>query len=161
MKKYGKWIVRILLTALTAATVTFIFCHSAVDAEVSTEQSDAAMGWIDGILRCFGIEAEMSELVIRKLAHFIEYFVLGILLSLTAYAYVRRRGRMLLIALPAGLAIAVIDELIQLGSEGRACEVRDMLLDYCAVLTASLMIMLILYLTARRREKKQIRKEGT
>lgn len=159
LKKHRSLIISIILTALTAAVIGYIFYHSSLDAVESTVQSDSVMDGLGGFLRIFGIDAELSEHVIRKLAHFTEYFALGALLCLTAYSYVRRRGRMLLIALPSGLAVAVCDELIQLGSEGRSCEVRDMLLDYCAVLTAALTVTLILYLVSRRKEKKMKLKE--
>ena len=157
MKKHRLLIIRIILTTLTAAVICYIFFHSSLDAEESTVKSDSVMGWLDNILRFFGIDAELSEHVIRKLAHFTEYSALGAMLCLTAFSYVRRRGRMLLIALPAGLAVAVCDELIQLGSAGRSCEVRDMLLDYCAVLTAALIVTLILYLIDRHKDKKRLR----
>lgn len=159
MKKERLWIMRIVLTVMTVAVIAFIFGRSTLSADGSTEESDFMLGWLNGILSRFGL-GEIDDYFVRKLAHFAEFFVLGALLCATAYSYLLRRGKMLLAALSAGLAVAVADELIQLGSEGRACEVRDMLLDYCAVLTAALCAMLILYLVGSRKSKRS-KKEGT
>ena len=151
-------VIRIVLTVLTVAMIGFIFSNSMADADDSSEQSGALLRWINGVLRSVGL-GELSEHFIRKTAHFTEYFVLGALLSATAFAYLRRRGRMLCAALPAGLAVAVIDELIQLSSAGRSCEIGDMALDFCAVLAASLLVMLIPY-RHDRKKKQPDAKEG-
>ena len=50
-----------------------------------------------------------------------------------------------------GLIIAVCDELIQLTSPGRACQLADMLLDLCGVLTGALIILLIFRKSKMRR----------
>ena len=161
MKKNRLIVLRIVLTALTAAMIGFIFLNSMKNADDSSAQSGALLARINGVLHWLGISRELSQHFIRKTAHFTEYFVLGSLLCATAYAYVRRRGRMLCIALPAGLCTAVIDELIQSGSAGRSCEIADMALDFSAVVTASLIAVLILYLRRRRKGKKLRDKEGT
>lgn len=147
-------ILRIILTALSVAAVAYIFHHSMMNADDSTVQSDSVMGGLNGFLSALGIPVTLSEYFIRKTAHFVEYFVLGGLLSATAWVYVHRRARMLIIALPAGLAVAVTDELIQTGSPGRSGQVSDVALDFGAVLTAALLAALLLYL----REKRKIRK---
>ena len=161
MKRRRLTVLRIVLTVLSAAALVFIFYNSSLDAVESSEQSGTMLGGINAFLRSLGIPIELSDHFIRKTAHFVEYFVLGGLFSLTAFAYVRTRSRMLMIALPLGAAAAVTDELIQLGSAGRSCEVADMALDFCAVLTASLIVTLILYLIDRHKKKKaETQREG-
>ena len=147
--------VRIILTALGVLAVGFIFCNSMMDADESTVQSDATMGWLSGLLKSLGFkDIEMTSHFIRKTAHFVEFFTMGALLSGAVYSYVLSVKRMLLIALPLGLAVAVCDELIQLGSAGRSCEIGDMALDFSAVLTAALILSLILICVKKRKAKK-------
>lgn len=160
MKNHRLWIIRIILTVAAAAVIGFIFIRSMQNADDSAAESGSILEWISGILRSMGIDAELSDHFIRKAAHFTEYFVLGALLSFAAYSYVLKRKKMLMITLPAGLIVAVSDELIQLGSEGRSCEIGDMALDFSAVVTAALLVTLILYGISRRRMKKQGKKEG-
>ena len=159
MKKRRLTVLRVVLTVLCVAIVSFIFYHSSLDAADSTVQSDSVKDGLLELLRALGIHIELTDRIVRKTAHFVEYFALGGMLSLTAFAYLLRRGRMLLLALSLGAAVAVVDELIQTGSAGRSCEIGDMALDFSAVLTAALIVTAILTLIKRHREKKQL-KEG-
>ena len=160
MKSKRNILLRLILTALSAAAVIFIFYNSSVDADASSEQSGFVLKWLSGLLNSLGFKVELTEHFVRKTAHFIEYFVLGGLLSGAAYSYVLSRKRMLFIALPAGLAVAVCDELIQTGSAGRSCEIKDMALDFSAVLCAALILCLMIYLVKRRKKKKGEMNDG-
>ena len=66
-----------------------------------------------------------------------------------------RRRRSLCITIPIGVLVAVCDELIQLSSEGRSCEVRDVLIDSSGILLGASIVMLILTVILRRRKVKQ------
>ena len=66
------------------------------------------------------------DLVLRKLAHFCEYGVLGLLLA-------RAAGRET-VALAAGVAYAVTDELHQSFVPGRNAAFRDVAIDWAGVL---------------------------
>lgn len=154
MKNRRTILLRVILTLLSVAAVAYIFHHSMMSAGASTEQSDSVMGGMNGFLHSLGLDVILTEHIVRKAAHFAEFFVLGALLSLTAYVYVHRISRMLLLALPAGLAVAVTDELIQLGAPGRSGQVSDVILDYSAVLTAALCVLLFLLIREKRKMKK-------
>ena len=154
MKDKKLMIARIILTVLTVAAVAAIFYNSSLDADESTEQSSALLIQINRFLCSIGINIEITEKVLRKIAHFTEYTVLGALLCSTIYLYVQQRGKMLLISLPVGLAVAGCDELIQLIPAGRSSELRDVLIDFSGVLFAALIVTLITFLKDRKRKDK-------
>ncbi len=147
-------IIRIVLTVLTVAAVGFIFWNSSMSAVESTEESSPVTDMLNGFLRSLGVRITLTEGVVRKLAHFTEYTILGLLLSSTVYSYVRRGKKMLLPTLLIGAVIPICDELIQLFPEGRSCEVRDMLIDFCGVALATLIVFLIISIKEKRTKKK-------
>lgn len=155
MKKNQPIIARILLTVLTAAAVAAIFYNSSLDAVASSEQSGSLLEAVNRLLQALHLNIAVTETVLRKAAHFAEYAVLGALLTTTAYLYVPRRGRSLLLALPLGACVAVGDELIQLFPAGRSCEVRDMLIDFSGIVFAAAAVMLITFCIDKRRKVKQ------
>ena len=80
MKTDGKkWILRIVLTLSTAAFVCWIFSNSLKTAAESTVQSSFVKELVENFLSALvpGQGVEISEHVIRKLAHFCEYALLG------------------------------------------------------------------------------------
>ena len=158
MTKKGRIALRVILTALSAAAVGFIFYNSSLDAVRSSEQSGSLLDSINAFLQSLGLGIELSDHFIRKTAHFVEYFVLGLLLSGTWYAYIGNRKKTLFLAPVCGLFVAVCDELIQLGSAGRSCEVADMALDFSAVICAALALTLILLAAQKKRERKEAAK---
>ena len=152
LKEHRLTVIRVVLTILCAAAVGFIFYNSMKDAGDSASRSHGLREALNSVLRWLGIGWELSEYFVRKAAHFVEFFVLGGLLSATLRAYVPRI-RVMLLALPLSVAVAVCDELIQTGSPGRSCQLSDVLLDSSAALTAVMIAVLILYLRTRRKSK--------
>lgn len=65
--------------------------------------------------------------ILREYAHFIEFFILGVLIYLTLreYAMVHKVGK----GIAMCLMVAVLDETLQVFVEGRARELSDMMLD--------------------------------
>ena len=155
MKDKKQIIIRVILTVLTAAAVAAIFFNSSQSAIESTERSSPLTDWINGILAGFPIPFSVTEKFIRKLAHFAEYSLLGTLLSVTYYVYLRKIKSALIATLITGAAVATIDEIIQLFPVGRSCQVSDILLDCCGVAFASAIVMLIIRLIERKRCNKQ------
>lgn len=156
MKDKKLIIARVILTALTVAAVAAIFFNSSQSAIESSERSSPLTDWINGILAGFPIPFSVTEKFIRKLAHFAEYSLLGMLLSVTYYVYLRKIKSALIATLITGAVIATIDEIIQLFSEGRSCRISDMLLDFSGVAFASVIVMLIVRAKANKRRKKQL-----
>ncbi len=119
---------RWIMLTITAIWIAFIFMRSAKPAEESSVESAVFLD----VLR--QIVPSLTDHVVRKLAHFTEYYILGSLLWLD--------GRLLkwrTVALPVviGAVVAFVDELlIQTHTPGRSGELRDVLLDTAGVMTA-------------------------
>lgn len=149
---------RVITTVLTIAAIAVIFYNSSLDAVISTQQSSPLTDWINSFLGDMKIGLSVTENFIRKTAHFTEYSVLGALMSTTVYLYRHKRLKTFLTALFLGAVVAVCDELIQLTSAGRSCQVSDMLLDTCGVLFGTLIVTGIISILEKRRSQKM--KEG-
>ena len=76
----------------------------------------------------FGIVFK-DDLLLRKFAHFAEFFLLGIELSLLSILNFGRKVKPCVFAAAAALFVAAADEFIQLFS-GRHASIADVLLDF-------------------------------
>ena len=118
-----------------------IFSQSLHTAESSARQSDRVTQPLQQLLQP-DKPAEELERLVRKLAHFAEFFVLGALIAVTLAVFgallqkggtaVRRHG--FAYAALAGVLPALCDETLQLLSEGRAAMVEDVWLDWAGYL---------------------------
>lgn len=136
----------IILTVITIIYMFFIWIHSSMSAEVSTEESTAVLGFIDDIFRFLGISLELTDHIIRKTAHFCEFALLGTLVLWTSNRFNRKIFANLLSCGFICLATATIDETIQLSSPGRAGMVTDILLDFSGVIAGFLFFILVYYI---------------
>ena len=152
---------QILKLLLVLAAVAFIWGHSMVPAELSSRESEwflklvrpavSAAGWC---LQRFGVSVAPSVLV-RKLAHFSEYAVLGVLMYLL-FSTPQRQSRGVLPA-AACLGTAAVDEFLQRFAEGRAPALRDVGIDFAGsclgILAAAAILALLLGILRSRRKK--------
>ena len=149
----------LILFLFDALWILFILSRSLKPADLSMAESDRILALVQQILPF------MTSFLIRKLGHFTEFFLLGVLLFLTGSCWektvparmaspLRERCCRFFGPALAGLLTAVTDECIQLGVEGRSGEVRDVLIDFSAVLLA----LILGGLLRKSREKK--RREG-
>ena len=120
-----------LSAAFLLLTLQFIWSNSARDAVASTAQSDAVGMWME---RLFDVTREPFRFFFdnrRKLAHFAEFFLLGAEMEL----WMRANGKYTLCSRLTGvgfcLAVAAMDEIIQLFSRGRVASLLDVALDFC------------------------------
>ncbi len=125
-----------LLDILIIVTVLAIWIHSAMPASVSSRESSSVMNFIRPVLELFVGRGNVSEHLVRKLAHFTEYFVLGVELSF-------RKKKKFLNGLIIAFVVAFLDETIQIFSAGRSAQITDVWLDMSGVLTASLLCKLL------------------
>ena len=51
---------------LTAAAIAFAFIHSAMPADVSSEESAGVLDFLYNFLRAVGISAELTDHIVRK-----------------------------------------------------------------------------------------------
>lgn len=122
---------------LATCFVGIIFYNSSLPLRQSAQLS----GWVTALTQLLAQHLDIHlmgdvEHHIRKLAHFCEFALLGLLLchSFSALGVSNRTatGYILFLALFA----AVLDEYIQSFSPGRASRVKDVLLDFSGVFCA-------------------------
>lgn len=146
-------IFRIAAAVMLLCCMALIFGFSAQDAEQSTETSLKVISNIARIVYSDFEDLDDNEkqekidglqFTVRKLAHFSIYTALGIFAFLTIVSY---RGLKLKARVFASLAFclfyAVSDELHQLLSAGRSCELRDVLIDFAGAFVGVAVTFLI------------------
>lgn len=117
----------------------FIWVNSFFPADVSGEMS----GFAHTLLRrIFGEDLPITEGVLRKLAHGTEYAAFGILAAV--FIYEKLAGQFPALGF-CGLGAAVLDETIQLFSDGRAASIKDVWIDFGGF-TAGVMFILFIKL---------------
>ena len=127
---------------ITILIMIFIFFQSSLPADTSQEESDIIVRFLS---RFTDRDAEMLSFIVRKMAHFSEYTVLGLFISLTVKEYFQKGHfyiRHFIISLFFGVLYAVSDEIHQRFVPGRSCELRDVLIDTCGVLLGVIINML-------------------
>jgi len=153
---------------LTIAIMAFIFIQSALPSDLSGAESGFIVGFL---VRVLGLPEEGLHLVIRKLAHFSEYLVLGVSLSLTVrYGTWKNAGGSkwknrlqaltgtpgtltfagTVLAWGIGACYAVTDEFHQFFVAGRSCEFRDMCIDAAGVLCGCVLYTIFHLIKDRR-----------
>ncbi len=161
MKKY---IFVIICTVSVVLWVAFIFANSTDNAAESSSKSSEVQEIINDIAQSAGIDEQISEYAVRKTAHFAEYMLLGILISLDAFciALLAREKRLLhfifkaLPAIPLSFAVALIDEFaIQAESAGRVPSFGDVLIDISGASFGALLICTILFTTYFLRKRRR------
>ena len=98
-------------------------------------------------------EVKYWNQIVRKVAHGVEFFLLGICLSMVLLYIYKRTGRLHISwYLFAALFIGVMDEYIQTFT-GRTSRVRDVLIDFSGAVTGLLVTCLVFWLIKRRKNK--------
>lgn len=140
------------LVLLCIVWIIVIFSFSLQSGEESGRLSSGIVAWIVGLF--FPEDFAHIELVhylVRKAAHFTEYFILGVLLSLTVREAKLSRGG--LKAWAMGTCVACCDESIQLFSDGRAGQITDVMLDSSGVLTGCMIFVLCMRFVGQKKAR--------
>ena len=133
-----------VLLVLLILLLAFIWGHSMIPAASSAEESQRVGQWLTPLLEWFVGPGNVTDHLVRKLAHFCEYGALGMILGALALlwespgAFFRGSYAFLL-----ALAAAVVDESIQLVTDGRGAQVQDVLLDTAGSLTGLVTVWLL------------------
>ncbi len=129
----GKKVLIVLLVLLLA----FIWGHSCMPIDASWEESSAVAELLRPLLSALLGPEKATLHLVRKLAHFTEFFCLGCVLALL----LPFRGKSQLLAGLLGLLTGLIDETIQIFS-GRGSAVSDVWLDFSGAAAAILVFAL-------------------
>ena len=121
------------LPALVMMGIIFIF--SSCNADVSAIQSQMVINYLKEFI-------PMNSFLVRKLAHFSLFFVLGF----TIYLITKDYKRTFMIT----SLYAIGDEVHQYFVPGRSCELRDVVIDVGGCITVLIIIKLWRYLNDKR-----------
>lgn len=132
-----------LLLVLLFFFVLFIWINSMMPSQCSNEFSNSIVKLLGGTVTHSKEEIAQATTLfnsanVRKLAHFLEYAVLGFVAMILKMKYHRRLADILLL----GLGIAVIDETIQL-FDGRTSSIKDIWIDMAGFLFALLTVWIV------------------
>lgn len=116
----------------------FIFIMSSFNSNESSNQSNFIVNILSNIFNISNIE--ILSLIVRKLAHFIEYTILGILVYNLIYSY----NKKIYISTIICIIYAISDEIHQLFVPGRSCQILDILIDSMGSVTG-IILLYILY----------------
>lgn len=165
--KTSPWLIafRIIFTIAVVACIAFIFSNSLEAGAISSARSQAVMRYMNAVLERIGL-GPLSEHSVRKLAHFAEYCLEGLLLTLCLRVYTARFVRHISWPLLGGLLTAVSDETIQRYVSGRSSQLTDVWIDFSGVV-AGMLVSLVLLLILRgimafhsiKKENRRLRAE--
>lgn len=141
------------LTIVTIAWIIFIFHNSMFSGPQSGAQSQGVLDFLIGIIKPLKMPFYLSDHLIRKTAHFIEYFVLGDLMTLTLWFHVHSFRKSIHLEAFLLLFIPVLDEFIQTFQIGRTSSAADILLDFSGAITGMALLILVFYIAKRKSDK--------
>lgn len=135
--------------------ICVIYGNSLTPAVVSSQESGFLLARIQVTFETWGLESMwLTEHIIRKTAHFVEYAGLGFLLVQGFKAWIRPMGRRFRTVLELSFIIPFVDETIQLFVSGRSGQVSDVWLDMCgAAFGLAVTMVLMTWLSERRWQK--------
>ena len=136
---------RFWMLVLTAVFVVFIFANSLQNGDASSGMSGRVVGLLQELADSLALPWKISEHLVRKTAHFLEYSGLGILLAGTLRAFTARMSPSVFAPLFVGLLVPVADEFLQTFVPGRSGMVRDVALDFSGVLFGFWLTAAVLY----------------
>lgn len=158
LKNKRMLILSVILLIAALYWTYFIFSMSLKSAE---ESSAMSVGFLTQMLKYihkmlwFDIEFGVLHHFVRKLAHFTEYTILGIL----SVGFVKSIKSRPIYSLIYCLFIGIFDEILQfLNASGRAMQIKDMALDFCGSVFGTFVFYFISFLVFAI-TKKRIKNE--
>lgn len=118
--------------------IAFIFCRSLQPADVSSSESSSVLALLRRL-----VPFELSEHFVRKLAHFTEFGVLGVLAGILFCGSCQRLRTGFLFAVMTGMSTALCDETIQLFVAGRTGQIPDVWIDVAGAAAGAVLALAI------------------
>ncbi len=121
---------RIVWALLLCLYVCMIYANSMTPSRISSQESGFVLQLVQRFFQQVSLDnLWLTEHIIRKMAHFLEYTGLGVLLLLNTGLWKRLEWRRLRPALEGMVLIPFVDETIQLFTPGRSAQISDVWLD--------------------------------
>ena len=149
---------------LTLAWIGFIFSNSLDSGTESSQKSSSVHKVVNEVAQSLGATEEISEATIRTSAHFSEFALLGVLVCADLVLLVplsirdkaSRRDLLLLTALPFCILMAILDEILQKFSPGRAMQFIDVAVDSGGALCGVLLFSAVFFTVRAARRKRTL-----
>lgn len=139
MRKPHSRTIRRLQWALLALMLAFIWGHSCMPISESAAESGRVTRWLAPLLEIVVGKGNVTDHLVRKLAHFTEFAALGAQLLLLR----RERSRIASVrSIELGFLAAFLDESIQLLSS-RGAQIADVWLDTAGVVFGVALVHII------------------
>ena len=132
-------------TASLLGVLIFVFGNSLQPASVSGEESAEVFSHLSQLFPF------LTHHLVRKLAHFCEYALLGAHLAFAPLTLPARGYAMHVTSLLFGALVALVDEGIQRFVPGRAGMLTDALIDYAGYLCGFLLFFGLIFLYVKRK----------
>lgn len=148
-------VLRIALTLACAFVYAWIFSNSLKTGAESSAQSLAVTDAVQsaaqvvapssGVATATGEEYDKLHSLIRSIAHFSEFALLGALLSWCYLSYTRQKA---FAVIPFAFIVLtpIVDECLQTFTGGRGAEIKDILLDTAGGLFGAAVALLLFWL---------------
>ena len=142
-----------LSCALIFLNICFIWGNSLINGEESGDLSGGFSAWIGQFIPFLAPDSPNGHFLIRKMAHFSIFFLLG--MGLCWFMTMRKSRFVFLRSLLLAACVAAIDESIQRFVPDRHGCFSDMLLDSCGAMAGICLFLLGHTLWHRRKKKKE------
>jgi len=136
---------------LVVLWMLFIFNISSYNSIQSDNQSGFIVNIVSNILHINDLDT--LSFIIRKIAHFTEYFILGILTQ----NMIRNYNKKTYISIIICILYAISDELHQLLTPGRSCQILDILIDSSGSILGIYLLYVLFKIKKLNRNKKEIK----
>lgn len=144
---------------MTVLCAVAIFIFSTQNGDESVDLSRSFLKHLIAFIKGISIDevtysdVEKYGFIIRKIAHFMEFFALGIFSCLTSWAFFRKKY--IIISFVFCIIYASLDEIHQLFSDGRGPAVRDVCIDSAGASVGILLAILIIHYVCKIYAKKE------
>lgn len=146
---------RYVWTAVVVLYVAFVFSNSMKPASLSSKDSGFVLRLVQQILApAGGLGGLVTEHIVRKMGHFTEYAVFGILLGACVRAWAMTAERSHSVRLAVGFFVPFCDETIQLFVEGRSGQISDVWLDIAGVFVGVLVWTAFTWIAVNRKKNR-------
>lgn len=144
--------IKIVLRILIVISIAVAWGHSTMPVPVSKAESGYFLDFLKPFFGIFLPDEAVTDHLIRKMAHFSEYGVMG--MEMTLYLQVAKgiKPKLLVNTLFSGLAIAFIDETIQI-FPGRGPLITDLWIDLAGFTLGGLVMCLAVFVWHRLKGK--------
>lgn len=158
MKRFkSKTALKISFVVITLLYIGFIFSNSLKPASASSLDSGMVTELINSFFKIFSSDFILTEGVVRTMAHFSEFMILGVFSLITFLIFTTKTYYNLPFSVLLISATALSDECIQLTSDGRAFELTDIFTDILGGLLGvflTLAVYLIVKVILKNKKKK-------